>query len=267
VTVKSAIVRITPELAGEWMSKNGHNRNLRETVWKRYARDMEAGRWELNGESIKRCEEDDTLDGQHRLKAIVVSGCTIESIVVTGLPHATQETVDRGMPRNIADALRLRGEQSANVLAGAICQAIVLQSPLPGKEADFWPSTGEAVRYLDEHPEIRASVTATTHASDALRAPQTTFACLHHLFSALDEEDASAFFAGLATGADLLPDSPILALREALLREWVAPRRMPRNRFQAISIKAWNAWRRGAPVRLLKWKTGGANPEAFPRPE
>jgi hypothetical protein len=267
VTVKVETVDITPALAAEWLAQNGHNRHQRETVWRRYARDMASGRWVFNGESIKRCKEGHTDDGQHRLRAIVESGVTITSVVVSGLPHSAQETVDRGMPRNIADALRLRGESSANVLAGAISQAIVLQSPSPGRESDFWPSTGEAIRYLDEHPEIRASVTAATNTSDVLRAPQTTLAALHHLFAAIDEEDATGFFDGLASGAGLDEGSPILALREAMLREWVAPRRMARNRLQAIWIKAWNAYRRGDAVRLLKWKTGGARPEAFPKPE
>jgi len=34
----------------------------------------------------------------------------------------------------------------------------------------------------------------------------------------------------------------------------------------ALVIKAWNAYRDGAPVRQLKYRIGGANPEKFPEP-
>lgn len=260
-------VLVGPQMARELLQGNVHNRTLRETVWRRYARDMAAGLWVFNGETIKVSADGGLHDGQHRLRAVVEAGVTIRMIVVYGLADEAQETVDRGLGRNIADALRLRGEKNANVLAGAICQAVVLGSPIPGREAEFWPSSRQALAFLDANPSIRDSVHATYTAATSLRAPQTTFAALHFLFAAIDPEDAEAFFDRLNTGAGLAPDSPILALRETLLREWTAPRRMRRHRLQALCIKAWNAYRRNQPVRQLKWKTGGAAPEAFPRPE
>lgn len=263
----ASVDRITPDVAAALLGANQGNRHLRPTVVSRYARDMAAGDWLVNGETIKLSTSGRILDGQHRLAAVVESGATIETFVVRDLPDEVQDTVDRGLPRNIADALRLHGETSANVLAGAICQVIVMRSPQPASNALSWPSTPEAVRWLDANPSIRASVHATYSAAMSLRAPHTTFAALHYLFAALDPDDADAFFASLQSGAALVEDSAVFALREVLIREWVVPRRMDRHRLQALCIKAWNAWRKGTPVKQLKWKTGGARPEDFPRPE
>lgn len=259
------IVSIAPDTAQRWLAANTNNRVLRPTVVSRYARDMASGNWILNGESIKLATDGAVLDGQHRLQAIVLSGATIESIVVFDLPNEAQETVDRGLGRNIADALRLRGEVNVNVLAGAIAQAVVIQSPTPSK-SDFWPSTTEALNYLGAHPEIRESVLVGDHLRSVIGYPATTAAALHHLFGLLNREQADAFFASLMDGANLTPDSPILRLREIMLRELTAQRRMPRHRLWALTIKAWNAWRQGQPLQILKWKTGGSKPESFPTP-
>ncbi len=37
------------------------------------------------------------------------------------------------------------------------------------------------------------------------------------------------------------------------------------TRMHAITVKAWNAYRDGRELRLLKWSPGGSSPEPFPR--
>ena len=46
------IVDVTPELAETWLARNPNNRNLRKAVVDSYARDMQAGRWALNGGTL-----------------------------------------------------------------------------------------------------------------------------------------------------------------------------------------------------------------------
>jgi hypothetical protein len=258
-------IAVSPAVAGQWLARNSTNRHIRPTVVNRYARDMAEGYWEYNGETVKIAESGRVLDGQHRLAAVVESGVTIPMLVVTGLPEAAQETVDRGLPRNIADALRIRGETNVTLLAGAIARTILLKSGSPST-ATAWPSTREALYYLEEHPSIRASVPWGDRLRKAIAFPVSA-AALHHVFSEIDDGDADAFFTQLESGVGLSADSPILRLRELMVREMSAQRRMHQHRLLALSIKAWNAWRRGDPMQLLKWKTGGSKPEAFPRPE
>lgn len=255
------IVNVTPALAAQWLI--GHNRHLRPSVWQRYARDMAAGNWQMNGETIKRTTQGETIDGQHRLKAIVETGCTVPMVVVADLPPQAQETVDRGLPRNIPDALRLRGEKDVNNLAAAISQVIVMQSSAP-TTSDFWPSTTEALEFLESHPSIREACQVGGRVRKALRTPSSTAGAVWFLAQEIDSDDADAFFNALIEGANLPSDSPILRLREFMFREMSAPRRVGRTRLQAYYLKAWNAWREGRPMSQLKWKVGGSEPEKFP---
>src|SRR5262245_34900010 len=90
------VVEVSPALAEEWLSKNPNNRNLRRPVVDSYARDMSAGHWHLNGETIKFAANGELLDGQHRLHAIAVSGNSVSMVVIRGLSADVMLTVDSG---------------------------------------------------------------------------------------------------------------------------------------------------------------------------
>ena len=52
-TPTGEILDVGPEQAEQWLSRNPNNRNLRRSVVESYARDMTAGTWRLNGETVK----------------------------------------------------------------------------------------------------------------------------------------------------------------------------------------------------------------------
>ncbi len=262
-TPEVELVLVTPDIARSWL--NGHNRALRETVWQRYARDMTEGFWALNGETIKRTTDGDTIDGQHRLKAVAESGVSVWMFVVNNLPPLAQETIDRGLPRGIPDAFRLRGEKDVNNLAAAVAQVVVIKSPAP-TDTTYWPSTSEAIVFLGANPAMREACQIGSRVKAPLRTPASTAAAMWFIFQEIDSDDADAFFERLITGTELEDNSPILRLREFMFREATAQRRVGRHRLQAYYIKAWNAYREGKPMQLLKWRTGGADPEKFPVP-
>jgi len=265
--VKTAVEWITPERAELWLIHNTHNRNVNETIVKRIARDIENENFHLNGETIKISDDGTIIDGQHRLWAIVGAETGVWSVVVTGLPLSAQESVDRVKVRNISDALRMRGEVNSNVLAGAIAGAIILQSPTPSDVARAWPSVDEALEYYGLHPEIKESVRYGENLTRVVKTSSTIASALHHIFAKIDEEDANAFFDSLTTGLNLTNDSPVYKLRDFMVKEMTAPRRVSRTRLSAFYIKAWNSYRAGKPMHLLRWATGGVHPEEFPRPE
>jgi hypothetical protein len=265
--VTAEILWITPQIAETWLIRNSHNRNLNTTIVDRLARDIESSNFHLNGETIKISDEGVILDGQHRLYAVIESGQGIWSVVVRGLPLSSQESIDRVKVRNIADALRMRGETNANVLAGAISAVIVVESVSPGDVAKAWPTVDEALLYNEMHPEIRESIRVGENLSRITKTSGSIAAAMHHVFSKIDEEDANAFFDSLSTGANLAADSPINKLRDFMFREIQNPKRVSRTRLTALYTKAWNAYRAGKPMTTLRWATGGAHPEEFPRPQ
>lgn len=101
------IIDVTPTHAETWLSRNPNNRNIRKGMVEAHARDMLAGRWILNGESVKIDDTGHLLDGQHRLSAVVAAEVSVPMIVISGLPADVMATVDAGTKRTYVDALAL----------------------------------------------------------------------------------------------------------------------------------------------------------------
>ena len=111
---------ITPEEAARILENNTHNRQCRQTVVKRYARQMAAGEWRLTGETIKIAADGSLLDGQHRLLACIEAATPFDAYIVTGLDPGVFDVIDSGVPRRTADALHVKGEKSTALLAAVL---------------------------------------------------------------------------------------------------------------------------------------------------
>lgn len=264
------IVDITPQLAKEWLNQNTHNRNLRQRVVNGYAADMLAGVWSENGQSINRSASGILLDGQHRLAAIAQSGVTVRMLVVNGLPETTQETMDVGAKRTMADVLKLRGESYPIVLAAALLRVhqwkLGYRKSLKGV-GDSAPTHRQLLAVLEEHPEIRRSVEIADRVRKPAKLPGSVAALCHWLFVQIDQSDCAFFFARLSDGAGLMRDDPIYALRRALENLATAKGRPEETHLAALVIKSWNAFREGRSIQLLVYRPGGANPELYPEPK
>src|SRR5438105_4834244 len=72
--LKSRIVKVTPELARQWLESNEDNRRLSDEWVRKLARDMVNDEFPNVGETLKFDEKGRLIDGQHRLRAVVLSG-------------------------------------------------------------------------------------------------------------------------------------------------------------------------------------------------
>ncbi len=238
------IVTVTPDLATEWLARNGHNRPLRQRAVTDYARDMDSGHWLQNGEAIKFASDGTLLDGQHRLHAVVMSGADVVMLVVRGLPMSTQETMDAGRRRTTADAFGLRGEVNATVLAAVARRVWMWEQGDYKFVANYTPTMAECSDLLRRRPEIYRSVEVAVRTHQAFRyVPRSITGTCHHLFSRISATDAQWFFARLADGADLPAGHPVLTLRNRATTERTEHRHVPDHRFTAYLIRAWNAVR------------------------
>ncbi|MGA5869305.1 hypothetical protein [Streptomyces cinereoruber] len=258
---------VTPELAEKWLGQNTHNRNLREKAVLAYARDMEAGNWAENGESIKFAKDGTLLDGQHRLHAVALSGVSVRMLIVTGLDGQSQETMDDGRKRTLADALNLRGETNAVILGALLRRALMWDIGQYRNTGTHTPTNAECLAFLAEHPECRASASVAAALRKPVALPASILALTHWAFTRIDFEDSAFFFEHLGTGANLPQYHPILTLRKKAREVSEGPGRVPEDMLLAFVIKAWNAYRDGEDVRLLRFRPGGAQPEKFPTPK
>lgn len=260
-----SIETITPAVASKMLLQNTHNRPLSRATVRLYSEAMQRGEWDGHSQIVF-SENGELLDGQHRLAAVVDSGVTITAVVLRGAPTGAQETIDTGKKRSFANVLTLRGEQNATSVAAS---TRFVQRAMQGDLRNNKPATNkQLLAVLDEHPGIRDFATfpgLKQLPKIGIGIPMSVACGSRYLFSLVDGEDAEAFFAALASGADLQPGSPILALRQKLEQTRIASGTVTSPATVAAwVIKAWNAWRRGDQMFKLQWRVGGANPEPFP---
>lgn len=266
------LVEVTPELAREWLGYNTHNRNVRMRVVLAYAADMADGNWHWNGESIKFAADGTLLDGQHRLSAIVESGCTVPMLVVRGLKNDAQETVDGGAKRKFSDVLKLRGESVPLVLA-SIARRVTLWDG-GNRWVDgvgrYAPTNAQMIQTIDKYPWLRDIAQPSANISARCGLPGSIIGFCWWLFSMLDDEqvskDVEFFFARLADFQGLVKGDPVYELRKAVENSKNVRGQRSERFLTAITIKAWNAYRDGAKVGVLTFRPGGEKPERFPVP-
>lgn len=263
------LVEITPTVAEQMLGRNGHNRNLRARVVASYVADMTEGRWTENGETIKVGVDGTLIDGQHRLHAIVESGTTHRMMVISNLPLAAQETIDTGSRRSFADVLKLRKEANWVDVAAVTRRVYLWERGARRNSGNTQPSVPQMLATLEAHPEIRYSAEVANRVSRRLPVPKSVIGLCHWLFSQIDAYDCEVFFDRLADGADLSKTDPVFVLRRAVIdnANGSSVARFGDVVLTVYVIKAWNAYRAGDEMKILRWRAGGANPEAFPEPK
>lgn len=238
---------VTPAMAEVWLASMGPNRNMMDGRVSLYARDMAAGKWQVNGETIKFDRAGRLLDGQHRLAACMLAGRIFRTAVARGVIPDAMHTIDTGRTRTAGQILHLSGMANANIVAAALGWLWRKENNrLTGYGHAVRPTTQELHALAAQHPEIHRSATVGNHCH-RLTMPSVHAFC-HYLFSRIDSTLADAFYEQLRTGESLRADDPIYSLRERLHRS--AASKAGRGRLTeldtyALIVRAWNAVRKG----------------------
>lgn len=252
------IVKITPVMATAWLERCEANRPLCDATVKLYARQMAAGTWPINGETIKFDEAGNLIDGQHRLWAIVESGVTIECFVVRGVATGAFDTIDVGKKRSPGDLLSIAGEDNAKSLAASLSWLWRLENRCVLHRDR--PSAAESRAVLAQHPNIRDHV----HCVTGVPLPAGPAIALSYLSHRASPVVAPGFWMALRTGERLHSGDPIYRLREALLADRGRSRGSARVAITvrvAWTIKAFNYAAAGRRAQLITWKTNEPFPE------
>lgn len=125
---------ITPEIATEIIEKhNPRNRNISETTVDAYTTDMKNKRWTLTHQGLAFDENGDLIDGQHRLWAIILSGCSIEFNITRGIPVKqnkggieinSMDNIDNGRLRSVGTQLGLSHGIKNSACVSGTCRQI-----------------------------------------------------------------------------------------------------------------------------------------------
>lgn len=264
------LTTIDPERARGLLELNNHNRNVRERVVKKYAVDMTNGDWDgLNGQTIVLADDGRVVDGQHRLLAIIQSDTTQRMLVVWGVPMSAQLNVDTQAKRSFADQLKLDGESNPVALAAATRQVALWQSGVRRAIGHGYqvPTNTQLLNTIHEYPDLRVSAAEADKTRRRIAAPASVLGLCHWAFSRIDYDDAQHFFALIKGEHDGLERGhPVRTLLDTVNASQHKKDRLSSTVLTVYFIKSWNAYREGRALSQLRYRPGGAAPEAFPEP-
>lgn len=248
--VFSEVTTITPSDATNWLQANCKNRPVRKRHVEFLANEIKNGNWQVNGQAIIIAENENVLDGQHRLLAIIEAGMSIKSMVVYGIPEAAFATIDTGAVRTSADALCLHFEDYPQQVVKAVAAAVPWVKQLEKGSIHHGRtkiSNTEVIHYARDHLTMFERATTLLHyPKDNRPLSIGVGTALYEYFARKDEEKADKFFESIYTGENLEREDVEYILRQAFQKD--AQRvssKLPLNIKARMTIKAWNWRRRG----------------------
>ena len=234
---------ITPADASAMLSRNSRNRSLRPIYAAALARDMTAGRWVFTGDPIRLFEDGEVADGQHRLRAVVMSGIPQTFAVVSGVSDEAMQAIDSGRKRSGADRLALAGVKNSKRIA----PTLNLMAVLAQRTYSASLTGPEMFAAMQMHPDVGASVEATHNVGLGC---ENIIAALHYAGTiAGHEAQADAMLSVFSARAN--PASPFHAARERIIKLRDGRRRQHRDEMVAIICAAFAAAVSGREVSRL----------------
>lgn len=212
-------VRVTPDIAFEWLTKNyKENRRVRPAQVKYLADEMRSGRWQDDHpEAILFDEDGEMIEGQHRCHAVVESEKTVRMRVETGVRKSLYPYLDSGLVRTLEDRIHLDGSGAKNKVM--VMLITWLHRHAIGKKSDTRRVSPEvAYELFKKHKE---SITWAANAHRAIRGVgrmSVLAACME--FYEIDK-DKAALFAKTLYSVDGQGDvGQARTLRDAILRKF-----------------------------------------------
>lgn len=156
---------VTPEEAIDlFKNHNTKNRNFRINVAQKYARDMLAGNWQNNGETISIDTNGNIKNGQHRLYAVYLTSKPQMLGFVTGVEPDVY-VFDSQTKRSVSDNLRIAGlkPELANRYMTA-CVNNLVHVAFGGNS--IYPTSVDIRRFIDKYSaECEQTVTICKYCS------------------------------------------------------------------------------------------------------
>lgn len=281
MAITTKVEKVGPEQAEAFLDTMKANRKLSSNRVTMLANQMRDGLWVFDGSPIRFNDDGELVDGQHRMWAIVESGKEFEFLIIRGVERKAMATMDTGKNRSFTDILAINNP-GLNDVAPIAAFTQMLYRWLDGRRgiALVTSRSGSAQTVanqtlLDFFTQNKERIVEVSYKARnkpySIRgiSPSVTAVAIWEC-EQIDAADTADFYTKLSTGAGLDEGSPILALRNYVMRAIAgADRRsvIEADLALALTFKAWNAYRDGLFVKQLSYKRGGSSPEAFPEPK
>jgi len=262
--MKVDIQKITPTLSKDWLEQNANFREPIQAHIDSMAKDMKAGKWDENGESIKFDTKDRLVDGQNRLMACIAADTPFTSVVVYGVK--SDLNIDIGSKRALKQWLAHNGVESyaCDIAASLRSLSCLLGGKWnsSGKTGSTKPTHHNLVKLLRDKPAIKDAVSRVQRTKEFI--PCSAMAPLYFIFSEKDKALADKFIDALENKLELPNTDPAMILRDRLIQNRSAKTKLSKRAVMAMTIIAWNHWRNGTTCKCLKFAESGPSKQDFP---
>jgi len=244
---------------GEW-----HNRTRKPAKIREFAADMTDGEWKLTGDTIKFSNRGRLRDGQNRLFACVRSSKSFRTHIVFGIDDAVFPWMDRGKPRDGADALHILGIENANLVQGAVRWLELFRLGRVKERDSFTPSQILDAFHTYDREKLRAAIALARRVYQVDKTPPSTATALAYIFGAVAEDLRDRFFEAWATGSYPAPMGPLQKCLESIQRDKQHSSR-PHDVVRAAKLViAWNnviLRKKRVPLAEFDWRLNENFPE------
>lgn len=255
-------VLISPEIAKQLFDSRIKNRTIN---WKRvhlYTEEMKAGRWRMNGETIKVNADGRLLDGQHRCLAVMDYGKPVWFSIAKAVDTEAFATMDSGYPRRASQVLGMQDIKNSVAVCGIVGRKDEIERTgmyFTGGRSRERLGTNEAVLndyYQDSKGyDEAADIACLMYRKLRLFAPTFTGSIFYYLRHSLgyDYDQCAKFFTTLHTlGDNTIPQAAIL--RDLVLKKQVNNAVKLKNEYAwCLIAKVWNKYVKNEPIRCLNY--------------
>lgn len=265
---------ITPAKAAEYLKHNKHNRPVNQKQVEFLAKQMQQGKWKLNGEGISFLANGELGDGQHRLEAIIMADVPVQIVVTRGADDDSFPTYDSGRNRSASDCfavedipnyawvsstvqkfMRMRKGESVMTQGGNRRCATGITTAEMLAEYYTAPDTFQAAALLGRR------VTSRKTLQPAVVSAMAAYLKLvkHHQWAKIEE------FFTLIDSDNVTGCNSVRLLRDRLLKERVGSIKKSTPKYiKQLIIKTWNDFIVGANNRkTLRFNTESENEADF----
>lgn len=242
-----AIERIDPRRAAQYLAQGGGRRRVSRAQVVSLAMDIVEGRSGSHVHPVCFAADGRLLDGQRRLRAIILAGREVEVPVLRGLPGEAVATYEVHVGRGVAagDALDSFGDRA---LAAAMANLLWRHELRAPSNRARKASAADVHGIIASHPRLLMLRSFARRMKDYGRPSVIGYAA--YAMERDDDALARRFLRMFETGADMKPGHPVLALRNALQRQRIAKCSQGAELAALLAgwerFKAWSASPRGA---------------------
>jgi hypothetical protein len=257
--MKTQKLLITPDLASQMLQNNIKNRNVKQPVVDRYAKDIIEGRWkEDTAEMIKISKTGIVLDGQHRLHAIIKANKGINLHLATDLEDSIFDVLDTGSVRSAGDVFTISQIKCGFKIAAIISAYEVLKiGSLHGTSVQKQnkKTNSELLAIYLENPnfwdEVSKKSTSWYDHFGMILSTSTIGSFYAYMYE--NRPDLAADFFDQLTGKKNITNATIFVLRNKLFKDKLSTYKLTSQYKNALIIKTWNAFVTNREIKILKF--------------